>query len=128
MKIYTVHLRKNVHDNEIVLVSEGFCWSALILSFIWTLWHRMWWVSLGLIGVIFFVTGIVYVLGADTLVICFLSIGVSVLYGLLANDLRRWSLVRIGFLEQGVVLGNNEDTALARFLDNAPEIAREIYQ
>ena len=129
MKIYTVHLQLHdkARDNDIVLVGEGFCWSAFTLSVIWALWHRMWWVALGLTCVLLIVNGIIYVLGMDTLAACFLGIGTAVLYGLLANDLRRWSLFRVGFLENSVVLGDNQDEALAHFLDEAPDIAREIY-
>jgi hypothetical protein len=129
MKSYTVHLRQNnqASDNDIVLVEEGFCWSAFTLSLTWTLWHRMWWVALGLVGVYLIVNGIIYLLGMDTLAMCFLSIGTLVLFGLLANDLRRWSLARVGFLEKGVVLGDNQDKALARFLDDTSEIARVGY-
>jgi hypothetical protein len=129
MKSYTVHLRQNnqASDNDIVLVEEGFCWSAFTLSLTWTLWHRMWWVALGLTSVSLINNGIIYVLGMDALATCFLGIGTAVLYGFLANDLRRWSLAKVGFLESGVVMGDNQDKALARFLDNAPDILRDIY-
>ena len=129
MKAYTVHLRQNDHapDGDIVLVEEGFNWSAFILSVLWTLWHRMWWVTLGLLCVSLLVNGIIHVLGMDTLSMCFLVIGTLVLFGLLANDLRRWCLARDGFLESGVALGNNQDKALVRFLDDASTSASEMY-
>ena len=128
MKVYTVHLRRHYQkrNTEIVLVAEGFSWSASILSVIWTLWHRMWWTALGLASVLLTVNGVIYVLGMDPLTTSFLGIGSALLYGLLANDLRRWSLTRVGFLENGVVLGDTQDKALARFLDDAPDIAGEI--
>jgi hypothetical protein len=129
MEIYTVHLRqeRQGRENNIVLVMEGFCWSALTLSVFWTLWHRMWWVALGLISILLIINGIIYVLGVDALASWFLFTGVAVLYGLLANDLRRWSLARVGFLENAVVLGDNQDKALARFLDGSPDTSREVY-
>ena len=129
MKAYTVHIRQHdkYRDNDIVLVEESFCWSAFILSFIWTLWHRMWWVAMGLASVSLIINGIIYVLGMDALAAGFIAIGMVVLYGFLANDLRRWSLAKVGFLESGVVLGDNQDKALARYLDNVPDIFRETY-
>ena len=129
MKVYTVYLRQHNHDREhdIVLVVEGFCWMASILSIIWTLWYRMWWVALGLTCVLLIVSGIIYVLGMDALTAVFLSAGTALLFGFLANDFRRWSLTRVGFLEIGLVLGDNQDLALARFLDNSPDIVKEIY-
>ena len=129
MKIYTVHLREHYQsrDREIILVEEGFCWSAFALSFIWALWHCMWWVALGLSSVLLIVNGIIYVLGVDVFTACFLSIGTALLCGLLANDLRRWSLAQDGFIENGVVLGDTQDKALARLLDNSPGIAKDMY-
>jgi hypothetical protein len=129
MNVYTVHLRQYDHgrEDDIILIMEGFCWSAFILSVIWTLWYRMWWVGLGLVGVVLIVYGIICVLGMDALAACFVSIGTAILFGFLANDLRRWSLARTGFLENGVILGDNQDKALARFLDNIPETTRETY-
>ena len=129
MKVYTVHLCQHNKDwdNNIVLVLEGFCWGAFTLSIIWALWHRMWWVALGITCVSLIVNGIIYILGMDTLAASFLGIGTATLFGLLANDLRRWNLARIGFLENCVVLGDNKEKALARFLENAPDITRETY-
>ena len=74
------------------------------------------------------VNGIIYVLGMDALAIFFLSIGTLALFGLMANDLRRWSLMRDGFFETGVALGDNQDKALDRFLGDTSEIIRETYQ
>ena len=129
MNVYTVHLRQydQGRENDIILIMEGFCWSASILSVIWTLWHRMWWVGLGLVGVVLVMYGIICALGMDALAACFFVIGMALLYGFLANDLRRWSLARVGFLENGVILGDNQDKALARLLDNTPETTRDIY-
>ena len=127
MKFYTIHLRQNEHDRDIILVVEGFCWGAFILSIIWTLWHRMWWVALGLVSVSLIVNGIIYVLGMDALATYILGIGMMVLYGLLGNDLRRWSLANVGFVESGVALGDNQDKALAQFLNSAPDFTKEDY-
>ena len=128
MNVYTVHLRQygQGRDSDIILIIEGFCWSAFILNVIWTLWYRMWWVGLVLLCVVLIVYGIICVLGMDALAACFVSIGTAMLYGFLANDLRRWSLGRNGFLENGVILGDSQDKALARFLDNTQETTREI--
>ena len=128
MKVYTVHLRRHGLDPErdIVLVAEGFSWPAFILSLVWALWNRMWWVALGLAVVSVAVNGIVWMLGVDQMTAYALSLGVAALTGLLANDLRRWTLEREGFNDCGVVSGGTPDEALARFLEGAPEIAREI--
>ena len=128
MKVYTVHLQRSGldSDNDIVLVTEGFCWGACVLSLIWALWHRMWWVALGLAGVSVVVNALIYILGMDVSTGYFSSFGVAILLGLVANDLRRWNLARLGFVDSGVALGDNQDEALARFLDDAPALSKEI--
>jgi hypothetical protein len=35
-------------------------------------------------------------------------------------------LALLGFVDSGVALGDNQDDALARFLDDAPALAKEI--
>ena len=128
MRVYTVHLRHRGlnPDNDIVLVSEGFCWGACVLSLIWALWHRMWLVVLGLVIVSVVLNIMVYMLGMDETTGYFLNIGIAILIGLVANDIRRWSLALLGFVDSGVALGDNQDDALARFLDDAPALAKEI--
>ena len=127
MRVYTVHLRHRGlnPDNDIVLVSEGFCWGACVLSLIWALWHRMWLVVLGLVIVSVVLNIMVYMLGMDETTGYFLNIGIAILIGLVANDIRRWSLALLGFVDSGVALGDNQDDALARFLDDAPALAKE---
>ena len=128
MRVYTVHLRHRGlnPDNDIVLVSEGFCWGACVLSLIWALWHRMWLVALGLAGISVVVNALIYILGMDVSTGYFSSVGIAILIGLVANDLRRWNLARLGFVDSGVALGDNQDEALARFLDDAPALSKEI--
>ena len=128
MKVYSVHLRRHGldPDRDIVLVAEAFSWAAFVLSLVWAMWHRMWWVALGLLVISLSINGVGWLLGMDEVSAFVVSFGIAVLTGLLANDLRRWTLERAGFNDCGVVSGDNPDEALARFLEGAPEIAREI--
>jgi hypothetical protein len=129
MKVYTVHFQKHDQNyvDDIILILEGFSWSAFFLNVIWTLWYRMWLASLGLACLSGIIVVIINALGMGVLAVIFFVIGTAVLYGFVANDLRRWSLSRIGFLENGVTLGKNQDEALARFLDKNPDTVREIF-
>ena len=79
MKVYTVHLRRHGLDLErdIVLVCEGFSWPAFILSLVWALWNRMWWVALGLAVLSVATNGIVWMLGIDQMTGFALSLGFS---------------------------------------------------
>ena len=52
MRFYTVHILPGDPDpgDSIVLVEEGFCWPAFLLSPLWALWHRLWLVAAILLG------------------------------------------------------------------------------
>jgi len=86
----------------------------------------MWWVVLCLAIVSVVLNVMIYMLGMDETTGYFLNVGIAILIGLVANDIRRWSLARLGFVDSGVALGDNQDDALARFLDDAPALTKEI--
>jgi|TARA_B110000881_G_C18369550_1_gene410485 hypothetical protein len=86
----------------------------------------MWWVVLCLAIVSVVLNVMIYMLGMDETTGYFLNVGIAILIGLVANDIRRWSLALLGFVDSGVALGDNQDDALARFLDDAPALAKEI--
>lgn len=127
MRVFTVHLRRHGLDldRDLVLVAEGFSWAAFFLSLFWALWNRLWWVALGLAVVSLCLDGLIWLFGVDPFTATVFGVGVAALTGQLANDLRRWSLGLQGFAERGVVIGKNEDEAMARFLDAEPDLVRE---
>jgi len=86
----------------------------------------MWWVVLCLAIVSVVLNVMIYMLGMDETTGYFLNVGIAILIGLVANDIRRWSLALLGFVDSGVALGDNQDDALARFLDDAPALTKEI--
>lgn len=122
MRIYTVHYRPAAADDDLVLVKEGFCWPAFLFTTLWALWHRLWVVALGLAAV----TAVIGVggalLGLGPVADAALSLGATLLVGFVANDLRRWTLMRRGFSDEGVVVGDGEDSALRRFLAHTPAL------
>lgn len=128
MRIYTVHLRRQGldPDRDIALVKEGFCWPALLFSVFWALWCRLWWVALGLLGVEMALGGAVALLGLDPLSEAAVSLGFAVIVGFGANDLKRWTLRRQGFVEVAVVIADGRDAAERRFYDHNPQLAAEL--
>lgn len=128
MKLFTVHLRRHGldPDRDLVVVKEGFSWPAFWLSFIWALRHRLWLMAAALVAISMAVNAAVWVLGLGPETALVLALGSAVLTGLLANDCRRWTLRRQGFAEMGVASGKTEDQALARFLDDSPDLVNEI--
>lgn len=128
MRVFTVHLRRRGldPDKDVRLVKEGFNWGAFLFSFLWALWHRMWWTALGLFVII---TGtglaaeaLLPAPAARTAVMLALYAAV----GYLANDLLRRHLAAQGFAEAGPVCAKDRDEALYRFLDADPALARDL--
>jgi hypothetical protein len=62
------------------------------------------------------------VLGLNPVADAALSAGGALVVGAVANDLRRWTLARRGFSDEGVVVGDGEDSALRRFLAHTPAL------
>ena len=121
MRLYTVHILPGDPDpgETSVLVREGFCWPAFLLSPLWALWHRLWLVAVLFLGVEAAVSGAAYLLDPDPISHGAAILGVAVLIGHFANDLRRWSLDRRGYRLDRVVSGAGHDEALGRYFDRA---------
>lgn len=98
---------------RIRFVREGFSWVALIVPFLWIVWHRLWLVGLG-----WLVLAIGLQAGANALggpMPAIVGVGYGILFAFEANALRRWTLERRGFRFAGVVAGANRDECERRF-------------
>ena len=120
MRLYSVHFRSEFGGPDFALIKEGFCWPAFFLSIMWALWHRMWLVAAGLFVLSAIVGSAGVALGLDPLGETAVSLAMALMMGYFANDIRRWALDRRGYSHEGVVLGDNEDGALERYLANSP--------
>ena len=118
MRFWTAHLRAG---SEPVLVREGFSWGALIFGWLWLLLHRAWIPALLLLAL-----GIAIAAGTTDGVRAILFGTIAVLQGLFGNDLRRWSLERRGYRLEHVVAARDAESAIARLLQNKPELAEAI--
>ncbi len=117
MRIYTVHLPPS--GDQPLLVKEGFCWPAFLFTVLWALWHRMWGTAALLFVVGTALDALVEGLGLAAPAQAAVGLAYLVVVGYLANDLRRRSLWRRGYLEAGVVAGPSREAAELRFLDLA---------
>jgi Protein of unknown function (DUF2628) len=127
VRVYTAHYRPTLPpaDREIVLVKEGLCWPALVLSPLWAIWHRMWIEAIVFVAAPIALELATEFFGLTPLGVSAAGLGFSLLVGYVANDLRRASLERRGFRTAGLVAGRDHDTALARLVDARPELARQ---
>lgn len=128
MKTFTVHLRRDGLDpnRDIAVIKEGFCWPAFVMSVVWAVWHRLWRVALGFFAAEVLLSAVLAYLGADWKTELVLSVGLAILIGLVANDFRRWTLERHGFVQSDIVAGIDGDAAVRQFYHRHPRLAAEL--
>jgi hypothetical protein len=122
MRIYTVH-EPPAHWREtrrgpesFRFVRDGFHFWAFLLTPLWMLRHRLWLVLIGylvLVGAV--VVGLRWVGMPDASFWILLML--SLLVGLEAGSLRRWTLRRRKWIDHGVVAAKNLEEAERRFFD-----------
>lgn len=128
MRVFTVHLRRHGldPDKDVRVVKEGFSWPAFLFTFLWALWHRMWWTALGLFVIVTVVGLVVEALLPDPAAGTAVMPALYAAIGFVGNDLLRRHLASRGFAEAGPVCGDDRDHALYRFLDADPALARDL--
>jgi hypothetical protein len=122
MAVYTVHQPPArtaagplPEAERIVFVRDGFSFWAFLLAPLWMLWHRMWLVLLGYVLLtVVFIWGSA-ALGASHAALAVVSLFISLLIGLEASTLRRFTLRRRGWTNIGVVSGADLEDAERRF-------------
>ena len=116
MASYVVMEPPSRSDGEVRFVRDGFSVVALILPFIWLLWHRMW-----IEALLVFALAIALSVGGELTglqgVTMGLSLLVSVYVALEGASLRVAALRRQGWREAGVVDATNEDEAMLRYFE-----------
>ncbi|MDE0059787.1 MAG: DUF2628 domain-containing protein [Defluviicoccus sp.] len=119
MRIYAAYIdpASLAEDRAVTLVKDGICWPALLFSFLWAAWHRMWWTALALFaGVAAALAGLA-ASGAHPATGLACVAALSVYIGGAANDWRCRGLERRGRRLAAVVAGRSADDAARRFLE-----------
>src|SRR5262245_55951152 len=112
MSTYTVHeppLKRydlSPDPERFVFVRDGFWFWAFLLAPVWMLRHRMWLVLLGYVLVVVLVQAALHFVGASGATRAFASFLLSLLVGIEAATLRRFTLARRGYKLAGVVVGD----------------------
>jgi hypothetical protein len=117
MTFYTIYLKDQLEPENCMLVEEGFSWYNFFFGFIWSIYKRIWSLSLihFMIFLIFFTTLQFHFLNEVTTEIIgfFLSIAIA----FYANDFYRKTLEKKGYKLVDVVASKNKKDALMRFLE-----------
>jgi hypothetical protein len=106
------------HTDRFVFLRERFGWAAFLFGPLWMIWRRLWLVLiiylivLGLIGFGLQSLGIVSQVGST---VYFL---IALLVGFEAASLRRWTLLRRGWRDRGIVIADDLEMAERRFFDS----------
>ncbi|HEX2556329.1 MAG TPA: DUF2628 domain-containing protein [Microvirga sp.] len=117
MKTFTLHLPADALPGDpeplekAVLVRDGFSWGAFFFTVLWFFAHRLWLAGLGVLALL-----VAFNLGLSALGVrpgaAFLAdLLLSVLIGLEANSLRRWTLQRRGRPAVDLVTASSRDEA-----------------
>ncbi len=100
-----------------VFVRDGFHVWAFLLTPVWLLWHRLWLVLLAYLVISAVLDTALTLAGVSPAIIALIAILISVLIGLEAGTLRRFTLRRSGWKNVGIVSGDDAEDAERRFFD-----------
>jgi hypothetical protein len=118
MSVYTVHQPSASPEAErIVFVRDGFSSWAFLFAPLWMLWHRMWLVLAGYIAIAVVLGTLAIALEASLGADLVIGLLISLLIGLEASTLRRFTLRRRGWVSAGIVSGDDVEEAERRFFD-----------
>lgn len=102
MATYTLHVPSGSFPGEVSaldearLVRDGFVWGAFVFSFLWFFWHRLWLAGLAVIALVIAFQVAVSYLPAGPLAPFLSQVLLSILIGLEASSLERWTHERRG--------------------------------
>lgn len=111
MTVFNVFERPGQGPDTAVLVPEGFSSRAFLFSFLWALWHRMWIVAAILVALLAALALAVSYLGLPPLAASGLDLGIALIFGHEANNLRCLGLRWAGYDEASVIVADSLEAA-----------------
>ncbi len=121
MAVYTVHeppLRATesaVDPQRFVFVRDGFSIWAFVAAALWMLWHRMWLVLALYVAVTVGLETVLRYAGVSSPILSLVVLLISLLVGIEAGTLRRFTLTCRGWKNVGVVSAYDLEDAERRF-------------
>ncbi len=125
MRTYTAHVQRNPIDpvRDIALVREGFNFWAFLFAWLWAFGNGFWLVGVLLLAAQVLAGWLIDLIVPSTGPVILADLGYHVIVGIVANDLRRWTLARRGFVMEAIVAERDQDSAERRFLDHDDDLA-----
>lgn len=109
-------VNRRAESDRVAFVRDGFTWSAAIFGPLWMIRHGLWLVLLCFLIVAGVIVGALVVARAPADIAIVAVLALAILLGLEAPTLRRWTLVRRGWRDAGIVVGDGRD-AERRFFE-----------
>ena len=103
------------HAERFAFVRDGFAVAAFVFGPIWMLWHRLWLVLLGYVGAVAALAIGMHLNGFHAGVKIWAWLLFALLVGLEASSLQRWTLMRRGWKDLGIVVADDLQAAERRF-------------
>jgi hypothetical protein len=111
MAVYTGLVPPNGEPDKAIFLAEGFSWGAFFFTILWALWHRLW-VIAGLLFLVFAALSVALSLKlVDPAVMLVIQLGLGLLLGFEAQQLRLLSLERAGYRQAALITASNQEAA-----------------
>jgi Protein of unknown function (DUF2628) len=123
MRVYSVHeppvrgLDPLPDAERFVFVRDGFYFRAFLFAPLWMLWRQMWLVLAGYLILSAVVETALVMVGATPADVVVVALLISLLVGLEASTLRRFTLTRGGWKYVGIVSGDDLEDAERRYFE-----------
>ena len=118
------HRSDSEHADRFIFLRERFSRGAFLFGPLWMIWRRLWGVLIIYLVAGGFIGYGLQTLGLDWTVIVLVFGLIQLLIGLEAANLLRWSRLRHGWRDRGVVIADDLDLAERRFFDNRAALHR----
>lgn len=124
MNLYTVHYPQTAENSltgmaqDVVLVRDGFNWSAFFLPTMWFLAKKMWIVFAIYLAFQALVVAVVSWADLPAVILTIIKITGNIILGFEGNNLHRWSLSRARYKERDTVAARDIVAAEHRFFSN----------
>lgn len=112
---YTVHLPPTGSDEAAQFVPDSFAPIAFVAPWAWFPFHRMWLVTIAYLVALAVVAVALSFSGLPSLMQTLITSALSLLIGLEATNLKRWTLRRRGWREVAVVVAASREEAERRY-------------
>jgi len=110
------------HADRFIFLRERFSLGAFMFGPLWMIWRRLWVVLVIYVAAVGFLEFGLQVIGAGWVALSGVYLIIQVLVGLEAAGLRRWTCLRHGWRDCGVVIADDLEMAERRFFDTHPPL------